>query len=63
MPDDIPEKLAKSGRVPSYKAIALCILRNDLQLRGIGFGRQDSELISAIVRKKKEEESQQIRLI
>jgi predicted phosphoadenosine phosphosulfate sulfurtransferase len=48
IPDEVPKRLADSGRVPSYKAIAMCILRNDLQLRALGFGRQESALVDAI---------------
>ena len=62
IPDEIPEKLAKTNRAPSYKAIALCILRNDLQLRGIGFGREDSLLVEQLYSEKKREESGQIKL-
>lgn len=63
IPDEVPEKLAKSGRVPSYKAIALCILRNDLKLRALGFGEQESALVTMLYRQKKEEEHPQIKLI
>lgn len=37
IPDDAPKKLRDSLRVPSYRAIAECILRNDLKLYGLGF--------------------------
>lgn len=37
IPDEIPVKLANSGRVPSYKMIAISILKNDLTLKGLGF--------------------------
>jgi predicted phosphoadenosine phosphosulfate sulfurtransferase len=33
----LPNKLASTGRFPSYKSIAICILKNDLSLLGIGF--------------------------
>ena len=44
IPDEAPGSLLFSGRVPSFKAIALCILSNDLHLRRIGFDWQESEL-------------------
>lgn len=37
IPDEIPVKLANSGRVPSYKMIAISILKNDMTLKGLGF--------------------------
>lgn len=37
MPDEIPEKLAKTNRAPSYKQIAIAILKNDHQLKSLGF--------------------------
>ena len=37
IPDDVPDGLLYSGRVPSWKAIALALLRNDLHLRALGF--------------------------
>ncbi len=37
IPDSLPEKVMKSMRAPSYKAIALCLLNNDLALYGLGF--------------------------
>lgn len=37
VPDEVPEKLASSLRVPSYKALALAILRNDHCLKSLGF--------------------------
>jgi len=37
IPDEVPELLAKTNRVPSFKSLAICLLRNDLKLRGVGF--------------------------
>lgn len=48
LPDEVPAKLSASGRAPSWKAIAMCILKNDLQLRGLGFGRTDSILVEQL---------------
>jgi predicted phosphoadenosine phosphosulfate sulfurtransferase len=33
----VPHKVQSSGRAPSWKAIAIAILQNDLQLRQLGF--------------------------
>lgn len=43
IPDDIPHTLAASGRVPSYRAIAMAILRNDHALKSLGFSGKHSE--------------------
>lgn len=43
IPDEIPAKLAKSFRVPSYKAIALAILNNDAALKSLGFEPRHSQ--------------------
>jgi len=33
----VPPLLEKTGRAPSYKSIAICLLKNDLKLNGLGF--------------------------
>lgn len=43
IPDEVPKKVMQSGRAPSYKAIALAILRNDLQLYALGFSTPSYE--------------------
>lgn len=37
IPDEVPKRLSDSMRVPSYKAIAMAILQNDLALYTLGF--------------------------
>lgn len=59
----MPAKLAKTSRVPSWQAVALCILKNDLEFRGLGFGREDSALVEQIYSKARKEKSGQIDLI
>jgi len=34
----------RSGRAPSWRAIALCILRNDFHLEALGFTRDEGDL-------------------
>ncbi len=43
IPDEIPEQLSKSLRVPSYKTIAMAILRNDLNFHSLGFDQKQSD--------------------
>jgi predicted phosphoadenosine phosphosulfate sulfurtransferase len=37
IPDEVAKRLSDSMRVPSYKAIAMAILQNDLALYTLGF--------------------------
>lgn len=54
--EEVPKALLENLKVPSYKAIALCILNNDLRLRKLGFPNDDSEIIEALEKMKKQEE-------
>jgi predicted phosphoadenosine phosphosulfate sulfurtransferase len=51
IPDEIPKKLAASGRAPSYKSIAICILRNDLLLSGLGFQPKENNALYKQIKK------------
>lgn len=61
IPDDAPDKLLFSGSVPSYKAIAICILNNDLKFKKLGFYEKYSEKQIELINQLKE--SSQINLI
>ena len=39
IPDEVPKKVAASGRAPSWKAVAIALLQNDLHLYQLGFAR------------------------
>lgn len=56
IPDEVPAKVQKSKRAPSYKAIALCILKNDHLLIGLGFSEKESDLWKAFRENEKEED-------
>ena len=43
IPDEVPAKIAASNRAPSYKAIAMCLLKNDLLMKGLGFDGKHTE--------------------
>jgi predicted phosphoadenosine phosphosulfate sulfurtransferase len=62
IPDEVPEKLAKSLRVPSWKAIAIAILRNDHQLKTLGFSGTHTDWAEALKREKERIESDQLDL-
>lgn len=48
IPDEVPEPLMRLGLAPSWKAIAICILKNDLQFTGLGFPAKNSEWYGAL---------------
>ena len=43
IPDEVPEKLSKTLRAPSYKAIAIAILKNDHTCKSLGFNTTMSQ--------------------
>jgi predicted phosphoadenosine phosphosulfate sulfurtransferase len=47
IPDEVPERLMKLNLAPSYKAIAIALLRNDLNLEALGFTPKKSPWYSA----------------
>lgn len=55
IPDVCPEELAKTGLVPSWKQIAICLLKNDLNLTALGFTPKKTAWYSAIKRVELEE--------
>lgn len=40
IPDEAPTLLEKACRVPSYRAICLAIMRNDVTLQSLGYTRE-----------------------
>ena len=49
LPDEVPLEI--SDKAPSWKAIAICLLKNDLHLHGIGFNKPKSEYYNILKRK------------
>ena len=41
IPDQVPDLLQASNRAPSWRKIAICLLKNDMRLRGLGFTEKD----------------------
>ena len=39
IPDEVPTKVASSGRAPSWRAVAIALLQNDLHLYQLGYAR------------------------
>ena len=63
IPDEVPSKLSQSGRVPSYKAIAMAILRNDMTLKSLGFEGKHSQYYDKLRAELKAKNTPQLRLI
>ncbi len=59
IPDEVPKNLAKINRAPSYKSIAICILKGDLLLKGLGFSGYESETSRLLHLSKKSEDEKQ----
>lgn len=53
IPDEVPEALAFEGLAPSYKAICVALLKNDLWLTALGYSAPKSEAYGAIKRMEK----------
>jgi predicted phosphoadenosine phosphosulfate sulfurtransferase len=47
IPDEVPHVLMKQGLAPSYKAICLALLSNDMNLESLGFTAKKSKWYSA----------------
>ena len=50
IPDEVPHELSDELLAPSYKAIAIAILNNDLQLTSLGFEPRQSKWYSVLKR-------------
>jgi predicted phosphoadenosine phosphosulfate sulfurtransferase len=59
IPDEVPAKIAASMRAPSYRAIAVAILKNDHTLSTLGFSRKETELSETLMAEKKRKENSQ----
>ena len=55
IPDYVPSGLIGKGRVPSYKEIALAILKNDHHLKCLGFTVKESSLVKELRASRKAE--------
>lgn len=62
IPDEVPNKLLFSGRAPSWKALAICILNNDHQLKKLGLERSTTVRGLEIERELKRKDTAQYRL-
>lgn len=49
IPDNLPDGLLFSGRAPSWKAIAMCLLHNDFRLHKLGYTTTPGEWAQAVI--------------
>jgi predicted phosphoadenosine phosphosulfate sulfurtransferase len=50
IPDEVPAKVQLSFRAPSWKAVAMAILKNDHGLRTLGFIQVETQLSAELLR-------------
>lgn len=50
IPDEVPAVLMPKNLAPSYKAIAIALLRNDMHMEALGFTAPKSKWYSALKR-------------
>lgn len=48
VPDEVPSGINATGRAPSWKSVAVCLLKNDLMLTGLGFSTGKERLGDAV---------------
>ena len=63
IPDQVPTKLMQSNRAPSWRAVAVAILRNDHKLHGLGFSDAEPETVIRLFRERREAELGQEKLL
>lgn len=62
IPDCVPDGAMRSMRVPSHKAIALAILRNDHNLYTLGFSERENKTVSDLIQMNKKEQGKNMDL-
>jgi len=62
IPDEVPNKIMKVNRAPSYKAIALAILKNDHHLISLGFSGPDSDWYRVLKKEHAQKNDPQLKL-
>jgi predicted phosphoadenosine phosphosulfate sulfurtransferase len=66
IPDEVPKRINELKKAPSYKAICMAILKNDYQLKSLGFTPKKSSLVYKLkgdkLRKEGKLNSEQLKL-
>lgn len=55
LPDEAPRRLEELNKVPSYRQICIALLKNDCQLKSLGYTPKSSRYYSMLKRKELEE--------
>ena len=63
IPDEVPNEIQNRNLAPSYKAIAIALLKNDMQLTSIGFSATYSDWYGVLKRESLMKEKKQIQLM
>ena len=63
IPDAVQAKLQASGRAPSWRAVAIAILRNDHNLHTIGFQATETRLSTDLYKSLEKTKDGQLRLL
>lgn len=50
LPDEVPNRLEHLNKAPSYKQLVKCFLKNDLNLKGLGYAQKKSKVYNQIKR-------------
>jgi hypothetical protein len=51
IPDEVPNKIMRAFKAPSYKAIAIAILKNDYAMNMLGYDCKETELSLSLMNK------------
>jgi len=62
IPDEVPDLLLFSGRAPSWKAIAMCLLHNDFRLHKLGYTTNPGEWARAVIAESRATDDDQLEL-
>jgi predicted phosphoadenosine phosphosulfate sulfurtransferase len=60
IPDRVPKKVMASNRAPSWKAVAIAILKNDHNLLSLGYSPPKSSFADKIKAEKRHSDSNQL---
>lgn len=55
IPDEVPTKVMRALKAPSYKAIVIAILKNDYAMKDLGFDCIETKLSLEIINRNKKE--------
>lgn len=50
LPDEVPNRLEHLNKAPSYKQLVKCFLKNDLNLKCLGYAQNKSRVYNQIKR-------------